>query len=186
MAKKSKRPTNDKGFPVDDRPVIFNLFEDNDVNFIGKYIEEEGMFLLSLNDTASDFVPQNKVHQWWYVDEHPIVMKEVFSEKSLKKAKKEGKQKHKKRGDSKNQKHSEIPEIFQSSLPPFLGDLVRSIEEQTGVSFPIVNIRVVRIDELDTLNIDVLEQLLEKAVSDENYELATKFRDAIKSKSNEE
>ena len=54
-----------------------------------------------------------------------------------------------------------------------------------GMPFEQVNVRVVGEDELSDLPNEVLEQLLEKAVADENFELATKVRDIIKNKKNE-
>ena len=95
MARKKSRPTTDKGFPVDDRPVIFNLIDTKDINFVGRYIESESMFMLSINDNQSDFVPQADVDEWWYVDEHPTIISEVLTKKSLKKDKKEDKPKYK-------------------------------------------------------------------------------------------
>ena len=91
MTKKNKRVTTDKGFPIDDRPVIFNLHEDGDINFVGRYIESDNMFMLSLNDEESDFVPEMEIGEWWYIDEHPIILNEVINKKSLKKSLKKSK-----------------------------------------------------------------------------------------------
>jgi protein-arginine kinase activator protein McsA len=43
-------------------------------------------------------------------------------------------------------------------------------------------VRVLGEDDLFELPKEVLEQILEQALSDENFELATKIRDAINSK----
>ena len=87
MTKKNNRKTTENGFPIDDRPVIFNMVETSDINFIGRYIEGEKMFMLSLNDEQSDFVPQTEINEWWYIDEHPTILKEVLNKKTLKKEK---------------------------------------------------------------------------------------------------
>jgi protein-arginine kinase activator protein McsA len=67
-------------------------------------------------------------------------------------------------------------------LPPFLRDFVEHIQQQAGVHFESVNVRMVDEEDLPTLPKEILEQILEKALSDENFELATKVRDAINSK----
>ena len=192
MTKKTKKLTTEKGFPVDDRPVIFNLIDGDDINFIGRYIESEAMFMLSLNDIESDFVPQTEINQWWYITEHPILLDEVLNKKSFKKSriKKDDDKKYKRKvDDSENKTDSEVisnTHTFSatnlSTLPPFINDFVKNFQQQTGMQFQQVNVRVVGEDELGDLPKEVLEQLLQKAVADEHWELATKVRDAINSK----
>jgi hypothetical protein len=75
MTKKTKKITTNDGFPVDDRPIIFNLLDGDDVNFVGRYVESDAIFMLSLNDTESDFVSESEVDEWWYIDEHPTILK---------------------------------------------------------------------------------------------------------------
>jgi len=214
MTKKTKRPTTEKGFPIDERPVIFNLNDSTDVNFVGRYIESNNMFMLSLNDTQSDFISENEINEWWYIDEHPTIIEEVITQKDFKKVKvkKEEKPKYRrKKDDSENKTSSEsksdsenktdsenkpnidaslfsLPrkrKISMPPLPPFLKDFVEHIQQQAGVHFESVNVRMVGEEDLPTLPNEVLEQILEQALSDENFELATKVRDAIKSKSDE-
>jgi hypothetical protein len=66
-------------------------------------------------------------------------------------------------------------------LPPFIMDFINNIEQQVGSGFHFqsVNIRVVGEDDLDTLPNEVLQQILDRAVDEERYELAVKVRDAI-------
>jgi hypothetical protein len=197
MTKKSQRPTTDKGFPVDDRPVIFNLIDSDDVTFIGRYIESEAMFMLSLNDEESDFVSQEQVNEWWYITDHPIVLKEVLNKKSVKKdkSKKEDRPKYRRKSDDSEKKLNSEPtsetqnfsvprniKFSQPPLPPFLRDFVRNIEEQTGVNFQAINVCVLGEDDLPSLPKEVLEELLVRAESEENWDLAIKVSDAIKSK----
>lgn len=72
------------------------------------------------------------------------------------------------------------PEMI--NLPPFLRRIVNEIQKDTGVQFNTVNIRMVGLDEIDDLPTDLLQHILKNAVSDENYELASIVRDAIKNK----
>jgi len=69
-------------------------------------------------------------------------------------------------------------------LPPFIMDFINNIEQQVGDGFHFqsVNVRVVGEDDLDTLPNEVLQQILDRAVDEERYELAVKVRDAINSK----
>lgn len=190
MTKKKKRITANGGFPIDDRPIIFNLLDGDDVNFVGRYIESDSIFMLSLNNTESDFVAESEVDEWWYIDEHPTILKEVINKKSFKKekVKKSDTPKTKTKDiDSESKTNSESTPNMQSfsaqnlpPIPPFLKDFVQNFQQQTGVQFRNVNVRVVGEDELHTLPNDVLEQILNKAVSDEQFELATKIRDIIK------
>jgi hypothetical protein len=201
MTKKKKRISNDKGFPIDDRPVIFNVKDSIDINYVGRYIENECMFMLSLNDTQSDFISEKEINEWWYITEHPIVLEEVLNEKYLKKVKiNKDKPKYKRKvDDSENKTDSESKTDFnptatqtfsiprnnlntQPPLPPFLRDFVKNIEQQVGFNFQEVNVRVLGEDDLSELPIQVLQQILDKAIADENYELATKVSDLINSK----
>jgi hypothetical protein len=207
MTKKTKRPTTEKGFPIDERPVIFNLNDSTDVNFVGRYIESNNMFMLSLNDTQSDFISENEINEWWYIDEHPTIIEEVITQKDFKKVKvkKEEKPKYRrKKEDSENKTDSEnkssseptsethnfsLPrskKLSMPPLPPFLRDFVEHIQQQAGVHFESVNVRMVGEEDLPTLPNEVLEQILQQALSDENFELATKIRDTLKSKSDEQ
>ena len=195
MTKKTKKITTNDGFPVDDRPIIFNLLDGDDVNFVGRYVESDAIFMLSLNDTESDFVAESEVDEWWYIDEHPTILKEVINKKPLKKSKKKKVKDVKdkiKLDDSENKTDLEKTSNTHSFLappllpiPPFLEGLVNKIQRETGVQFQQVNVRVVGEDDLDDLPKDILEQLLTKALSDEMYELATKIRNAINSKQDE-
>ena len=195
MTKKKKRITNDKGFPIDDRPVIFNVKDSIDTNYVGRYIEKECMFMLSLNDSQSDFISEKEINEWWYITEHPIVLEEVLNEKYLKKVKiNKDKPKYKRKADDSENKTDSKPTPSTQSfsiprnpfphapLPPFLRDFVRNIEQQVGFNFQEVNVRVLGEDDLSELPIEVLQQILDKAVADENYELATKVSVVINSK----
>lgn len=68
--------------------------------------------------------------------------------------------------------------------PPFIIEMMRNLQQQMGGVFHTVNVRMVNESELDTLPNYLLEQILEKAVSDESFELATKIRDIINSREN--
>lgn len=35
--------------------------------------------MLSLNDRGSNFVFSDEVEEWWYVNEHPTIIKEIIS-----------------------------------------------------------------------------------------------------------
>lgn len=186
MTKKSKKINSQKGYPIDDRPVIFTISDSNEVNFIGRYIESEGMFLLSLNDEVSDFIPQSEIYEWWYIDEHPTVMKEVFGKKNLKKDKAKKEEKPKFKVDDSEIKTEHITPIMMPTSP-FTKDFVEFIQQQIGFNFlQSLNVRMLGEEDLPTLPNEVLEQILKKAEEEENYALAIKVRDAIKSKSNEE
>jgi len=192
MTRKTKRPTTEKGFPIDERPVIFNLKETTDINFVGRYIESDAMFMLSLNDDESDFVPQTEINEWWYIDQHPTIVKEVLNTKSLKKdkIKKKDSPKYKRNaGDSENKTDSDVTSDTQSfsapplpPLPPFLKGFVENIQRETGMQFQAINVRVVGEDDLHSLPIEVLQQILKNAEQEEHWELAIKVRDAINDK----
>ena len=190
MTKKNNRKTTENGFPIDDRPVIFNMVETSDINFIGRYIEGEKMFMLSLNDEQSDFVPQTEINEWWYIDEHPTILKEVLNKKTLKKEKikKVENQKYRRKSNDSddktestdNTRNFSAPKL--SPLPNFLKGFVKDLQESLGVQFESVQVRAIGQDELHTLPVEVLQQLLEKAEADENFELAIIVRDEISKK----
>ena len=56
------------------------------------------------------------------------------------------------------------------------------MQESLGVQFESVQVRAIGQDELHTLPVEVLQQLLEKAEADENFELAIIVRDEISKK----
>lgn len=171
MAQKSKKSTNDKGFPIDDRPIIFSLRGADDINYVGRYIESEHIFMLSINDDVSDFVSQNVVEKWCYIDEHPTIIKEVLNKK-LKKSKTKKSEK-----DDSERESEQLP-----TLPPYVLDLIHSIQEKMGMVFPKVNVLMVDETNIHELPLEILNQMLEKAVSEENFELASIVRDAISKK----
>jgi hypothetical protein len=181
MTRKSKEPSNDRLYPANDSPVIFSLKQNPDMNFIGRYIKEEAMFLLSLNDEESDFVARKDVAEWHYVLEHPTIIKECSSKKRGRKTKKtdmENKQ------EENNVKSFSAPQL--PPLPPFLHGFVNHLQQQMGHKFEMINVKFIGDDELDTLPTEALEQIRAKAVEDENFELATKIRDIITSKNKED
>jgi hypothetical protein len=177
MTKKSKKMV----YPIDDRPVIFNLINLDDIDYIGRYIENKGVFMLSLNDEKSNFVHESEINEWWYVDEHPAIMREVLNTKT----KKKNKVKKSKRKDDDAENTNDYMPPFMQMPPPFVLDFFNQIQNM-GVDFKVVNVRNVGEKDLSTLPNKVLEQILKKAEEEENYALAIKVRDAIKSKSNEE
>ena len=69
--------------------------------------------------------------------------------------------------------------------PPHVLDFFNHIKD-LGINFQAVSVRMVNESDLHTLPNEVLEQMLKKAEEEENYSLAIKIRDAIKSKSNGE
>ena len=120
MTNNKKNSKNSKGMPLNDSPVIFNLHDEDAINYVGRYIESEGMFLLSLNDDSSDFVTKSDVKDWWYVDEHPIIQSEVLKNKVKKKYRR-------KLDDSKNKLESNSNTIFNSEL--FTADGLNNIKK---------------------------------------------------------
>jgi hypothetical protein len=84
--------------------------------------------------------------------------------------------------DSQNDDNDSVPPILE--IPPFIMDVVKDIERQVGRGFHFesVNVRVVGEDDLDTLPNEVLQQILDRAVEEERFELAVKVRDAINNK----
>jgi protein-arginine kinase activator protein McsA len=68
---------------------------------------------------------------------------------------------------------------FLSPPPPFLMSIIQNIQQKMGVHFENVNVRVVGEDDLDTLPNEILNQILENAVTNESFELATKIRDIV-------
>jgi hypothetical protein len=81
MTTKNQESSVIGGFPIDERPVIIILKGKADTYYVGRYIESDAMFMLSLNDESSDFIPATEVFEWWYVNEHPTIIKEVLSVK---------------------------------------------------------------------------------------------------------
>jgi hypothetical protein len=79
MTTKNEKSSVIGSFPIDDRPVIIILDHDDSVYYVGRYIESDAMFMLSLNDDSSDFVPATSVGEWWYINEHPTIIKEVLT-----------------------------------------------------------------------------------------------------------
>lgn len=65
--------------PIDNRPVIIVLKGKSDINYVGRYIESDAMFMLSLNDECSDFTSATEVGEWWYFNEHPTIIKELVN-----------------------------------------------------------------------------------------------------------
>ena len=188
MAKKDTKK-NKKEFPIDDRPVIFNLIDDDTVNFVGRYLESEEIFMVSLNDIHSEFVHKEEVDKWWYINEHPTIVEEVLN--TTKKVKKKKKIEENNEDNSDVSENSDIKNISFSAppfpqLPPFLMNFVNQIQQETGTQFQMVNVRVVGEDDLDDLPKDVLEQILQTAINDEKFELASKIRDIIKNRANGE
>ena len=87
-----------------------------------------------------------------------------------------------KKDDSQNDDDFSAPTF--PKLPPFIMDFVNNLEQQmgNGFQFESVNVRIVGEDDLDSLPIEVLQQILDRAVEEERYELAVKVRDAINKK----
>lgn len=189
MAKKDTKKDK-KQFPIDERPVIFNTFDDDTVNFVGRYLETEGIFMLSLNDNHSEFIHKADVGDWWYIDNHPTIIKEVLN--TTKKVKKKKKIEENNEDKSDVSSDSSEPHTLSFSappfpqLPPFLMNFVNHIQQETGTQFQMVNVRVVGEDDLQDLPNDVLEQILKSAINDEKFELASKIRDIIKNRANGE
>ena len=195
MTNNKKNSKNSKGMPLNDSPVIFNLHDEDAINYVGRYIESEGMFLLSLNDDSSDFVPKSDVKDWWYVDEHPIIKSEVLKNKVKKKYRR-------KLDDSKNKLESNSNTIFNSELftadglnnikneqtESIVNDFVNELKDKMGLNFQSIqsiNTRVITQDEFHTLPLEFLQQILKKAEADENWGLAIIIRDEISKKTND-
>jgi hypothetical protein len=83
---------------------------------------------------------------------------------------------------SKNENDNSVPPFPR--IPPFIMDFVNNLERHIGdgYKFESVNVRVVGEDDLDTLPNEILQQILDRAVEEERFELAVKVRDAINSK----
>jgi hypothetical protein len=78
MAIKKQKVIRIGCFPKDESPVIIKLKGNEDLTYLGRYIKSEAMFLLSLNSKTSDFVSEQEVEMWWYINEHPTIVKEVL------------------------------------------------------------------------------------------------------------
>jgi hypothetical protein len=176
MKRKKQEPSNDSLYPMDDSPVIFSLKETPNINFVGRYVKEEAMFMLSLNDNKSDFVPRKEVAEWHYVLDHPTIKKECSNKKRTRKSKKS------KTEEKENNVQSFSVPLPLPPLPPFLQGFVNHLQQQMGHKFQAINVKVIGEDELHTLPTEALEKIRQKAVDDENFELATKIRDIINSK----
>ena len=181
MASKKRKLQNPNGFPNDDRPIIFNLIDSKSINYIGRYIESQGIFMLSLNDETSDFVHKEDVDEWTYVNEHPIVVSETLNGKS--KTFKKSKSSKKENEDIEDDL---VVDPMNFIIPSILSDFIQHLGQTMGINSDSIQVRVVGVDDLNNLPKPVLEQLLEKAVEDENFELASKVRDAIKTTGNNE
>ena len=81
MTTKNQNSSAIGSFPIDERPVIIICKGKADTYYVGRYIESDAMFMLSLNDVGSDFIPATEVAEWWYVNEHPTIVREVLSVK---------------------------------------------------------------------------------------------------------
>jgi len=79
MTQKNENSSALLSLPVDERPIIITLKDDESINYVGRFIKEESLFMLSLNDNSSDFVFDTDVLEWWYVNEHPTVIKEILA-----------------------------------------------------------------------------------------------------------
>ncbi len=82
MTRKIENSELKKGLPIDERPIIIVFKSKPTTNYIGRYIEKEGLFMLSLNDSGSDFIFENDNIDWWYLDEHPIIVEEILKVKN--------------------------------------------------------------------------------------------------------
>jgi hypothetical protein len=78
MAMKKQKVIRIGCFPKDESPVIIKLKGNEELTYLGRYIKSEAMFLLSLNSKTSDFVSEQEVEMWWYITEHPTIVKEVL------------------------------------------------------------------------------------------------------------
>jgi hypothetical protein len=79
MTQKNENSSALLSLPVDERPIIITLKDDESINYVGRFIKEESLFMLSLNDNSSDFVYDTDVLEWWYVNEHPTIIKEILA-----------------------------------------------------------------------------------------------------------
>ena len=86
--------------------------------------------------------------------------------------------------DNNSENESDFSAPPFPKLPLFIMDFVKNIEQQVGDGFQFesVNVRIVGENDLDTLPNEVLQQILNRAVEEERYELAVKVRDAINNK----
>lgn len=79
MTRKNENSSILGGLPIDERPIIITV-KDKPLNtYVGRFIKQENLFMLSLNDRGSDFVFSDDVEEWWYVNEHPIIIKEILA-----------------------------------------------------------------------------------------------------------
>ena len=79
MTRKNENSSILGGLPMDERPILIIVKGKRNTTYCGRYIKEENLFMLSLNDRGSDFVFSDDVEEWWYVNEHPIIIKEILA-----------------------------------------------------------------------------------------------------------
>jgi hypothetical protein len=79
MTRKNENSSILGGLPIDERPIIITVKDKPLTTYVGRFIEQENLFMLSLNDRGSDFVFSDDVEEWWYVNEHPIIVKEILA-----------------------------------------------------------------------------------------------------------
>ncbi len=76
MTKKHEKLNFLNSFPKDEQPVIIVLNNDLSYNYVGRYIANQSIFMLSLNDDCSEFIPSSEVKEWHYIFNHPIIINE--------------------------------------------------------------------------------------------------------------
>ena len=180
MTDKNKKRKNKSLFPIDDRPVIFSIINQIGRNYVGRFIKSENIFLLSLDDELCDFIPITEISEWWYIDEHPIILSEVLKKRTKKIKDSDKNLKSEKKENVENKDLDKKPAM--PSLPPMLKNVIRNIENELGSRFNQVNVIMVNEENLELQTIDVLKGLLEIMVKEENFEMATKIRDIISKK----
>lgn len=79
MTRKNENSSILRGLPIDERPIIITVKDKPFNTYVGRFIKQENLFMLSLNDRGSDFVFSDDVEEWWYVNEHPIIVKEILA-----------------------------------------------------------------------------------------------------------
>lgn len=76
MTKKHEKLNILNSFPKDEQPVIIVLKNDLSYNYVGRYIANESIFMLSINDDCSEFIASSEVKEWHYILKHPIIINE--------------------------------------------------------------------------------------------------------------
>ena len=121
-------------------------------------------------------------NNWWT----NILTKKDDKKDEVKKSKKKIKSPKKESSEQALPKDVDIDSfnLLQENIrvPQFIKNFVKNVERNAGVQFETVNIRVIGEDELDTLPKEILSQILDRAVVQEHYELASKVRDIINNK----